>query len=165
MKYVFLFCLLALQSCVEQTPTGQPSAPSRSPSSSGTTSGSGGSSSSTGSNTLWSQLPVGGRFYFIPAGEHYPSGIGDFQFTSRRIGVWQAMFTKETAYRTKNPSNQADINKLVGFSDCFSLHHHRNSARFGWAWEPEQMVMKLFAYTYADGFGSMLLSKMFPKRR
>jgi hypothetical protein len=46
--------------------------------------------------------------------------------------------------------NQYDINKLYGFSDCFSSHH-RNSARIGWVWNLSTSKMEIHAYTYADG--------------
>ena len=45
-------------------------------------------------------------------------------------------------------SDQADINKLFGFTDCFTTHH-QNSARFGWRWY--QNHLELFGYTYVHG--------------
>lgn len=61
---------------------------------------------------------------------------------------FKAIFDNSAKYITQDPNNQADINKLFGFSDCDS-HHHTNSARFGWRWFNDQL--EIHAYTYVDG--------------
>jgi hypothetical protein len=48
-------------------------------------------------------------------------------------------------YQTVDPNNQADINKLYGFSDN-NQEHHTNSARIGWRWFNNQL--ELLAYIY-----------------
>ena len=62
--------------------------------------------------------------------------------------TFEVRFDSTAIYQTVNPSNQADINKLYGMSDCQSLHH-TNSARFGWRWY--QNRLELHAYSYANG--------------
>ncbi|MFC6999613.1 hypothetical protein [Rufibacter roseus] len=63
-------------------------------------------------------------------------------------------FDKTAKYSTKDPNNQADINKLYGMADCNSFHH-TNSARFGWRWY--QGKLELHAYSYANGVNSSKL--------
>lgn len=57
-------------------------------------------------------------------------------------------FDSSAIYKTKDPKNQSDINKLLGFSDNNSLHHDF-SARFGWNWKKE--ALHLYAYDYNNG--------------
>ena len=61
---------------------------------------------------------------------------------------FEATFNESAIYKTIDPSNQSDINKLFGFSDC-TEPHHENSARFGWCWLDDQL--KIFTYCYKDG--------------
>jgi len=62
--------------------------------------------------------------------------------------VFKAMFDDSAIYTTVDPTNQGDINKLYGFSDCTS-QHQKNSARFGWRWLKNQL--EILTYTYVDG--------------
>lgn len=62
--------------------------------------------------------------------------------------VFDVLFDSTAIYTTQSASNQGDINKLFGFSDCSSFHH-TNSARFGWRYYKGHL--ELFAYTYAKG--------------
>lgn len=57
-------------------------------------------------------------------------------------------FDESAIYENTDPSNQGDINKLWGFSDC-SSGHHKNSARFGFNWY--QGKLRLWGYTYSQG--------------
>lgn len=57
------------------------------------------------------------------------------------------VFDSSCIYTNALPENQADINKLLGFSDC-ETHHQTNSARFGWNWMDGQLY--LYAYCYRD---------------
>lgn len=84
--------------------------------------------------------------YTIEEGHHYPnknyfalSEISELNFRAR--------FDSTAIYETKKASNQADINKLYGFSDC-SDFHHKNSARFGWRWYHDQL--EILGYVYAN---------------
>jgi len=61
---------------------------------------------------------------------------------------FKARFDSSAIYTTADKENQADINKLYGFSDC-SSSHHTNSARFGWRWTGEDL--EIHAYTYVNG--------------
>ncbi len=88
--------------------------------------------------------PSGFVKYVIPKGEHYAVGndhkavdVSEMKFTVR--------FDSSCIYRTTDPENQLDINKLYGFSDN-DAGHHQFSARFGWRWS--KGALRLFAYTY-----------------
>jgi hypothetical protein len=84
--------------------------------------------------------------YIIEEGTH--SSTSSFSLVTGSSMVFEAAFDPSAVYETVDPSNQADINKLMGFSDC-SGHHHSNSARFGWRWYDDEL--QIHAYTYADG--------------
>jgi hypothetical protein len=82
--------------------------------------------------------------YVIPQGEHYaignaykPVDVSEMAFTVR--------FDSSCIYQTKTSENQADINKLYGFSDNGAAHQDF-SARLGWRWS--EGALRLFAYTY-----------------
>jgi hypothetical protein len=60
-------------------------------------------------------------------------------------------FDSSAIYKTTNPSNQADINKLYGFSDNNAAHQDF-SARFGWCWNKDSL--RLFAYIYNNSVRS-----------
>lgn len=84
--------------------------------------------------------------YVIPQNHH---------FTSHNFGVVKsnqlkfiAKFDESAVYTTADQMNQADINKLYGFSDC-GTDHLSNSARFGWRWYHNQL--EILAYTYKNG--------------
>ncbi len=85
--------------------------------------------------------------YFIAKGAQYasqsqylPVSVTDMKFTVK--------FDNSASYRTVQDSNQADINKLYGFSDN-ELDHHQFSARFGWRWYENNL--QLLAYVYNNG--------------
>jgi hypothetical protein len=58
---------------------------------------------------------------------------------------FSVVFDSTCVYSNADPVNQADINKLMGFSDCNTLHQ-ANSARFGWNWMEGRIY--LYAYCY-----------------
>jgi hypothetical protein len=75
-----------------------------------------------------------------------------FQHSTTRVRVLRKdeinfifKFDETAIYTTSNPSRQADINKLFGFSDC-GAKHQENSARIGWRWYEDKL--ELFAYYY-----------------
>ena len=85
--------------------------------------------------------------YTIPAGSQYcdqtsyvPTSCSELSFTVK--------FDSSAIYKTTDPVNQEDINKLIGFSDNNS-DHHSFSARFGWRWSNN--ALRLFGYTYNNG--------------
>jgi len=57
-------------------------------------------------------------------------------------------FDSSARYNTQLAANQADINKLYGFSDN-NAQHHQYSARFGWRWSNN--ALRLFGYVYNAG--------------
>lgn len=65
-----------------------------------------------------------------------------FQFDSLKF---IAYFDISAIYKTKNPVNQYNINKLYGFSDNHTFHQFY-SARFGWRWSGDSL--RLFSYCY-----------------
>lgn len=87
----------------------------------------------------------GFKTYIIPQNNHFTSN--NFGLVSSNKLKFMAKFDESAIYTTLDPSNQADINKLYGFSDC-STDHQSNSARFGWRWYNNQL--EILAYTYKD---------------
>ena len=84
--------------------------------------------------------------YTIKKGKHHSNR--PLKLFVDKSPSFQVIFDSTCVYKTSNPQNQGDINKLFGFSDCSSLHHHENSARFGWRWF--QGKMQIFAYVYKN---------------
>lgn len=70
-----------------------------------------------------------------------------YPVSSVKMLNFEAILDSSCIYQTKDPHNQADINKLYGFSDSMG-HHHTNSARFGWNWMNGEM--RLHAYCYVS---------------
>ena len=89
----------------------------------------------------------GVRTWTIPAGAHDANGATVATTSSDRL-QFRARFDLSAQYATADPSNQSDINKLRGFSDC-SSHHQQDSARFGWRWSTDRV--EVLAYTYVRG--------------
>ena len=90
--------------------------------------------------------PVTVREFTIPTGEHYATPRL-METTEVKKVAFRATFDESARYVLADASQQADVNKLMGFSDC-SAHHHENSARFGWRWYNEQL--EIHAYCYVD---------------
>jgi hypothetical protein len=84
--------------------------------------------------------------YVIEQGQH--NSINSFKGFEGNTLSFEAKFNESAYYTTKSPSNQADINKLLGFSDC-GVDHHENSARFGWRWYNDRL--EILAYVYNNG--------------
>ena len=94
--------------------------------------------------------------YTIPAGKHYSvdtfklnliQGLTELNFKFK--------FDSTAIYKTVDPSNQGDHNKLYGFADGVSFTtvytippHHVNSARIGWHWSNN--ALHVSAYYYND---------------
>lgn len=85
--------------------------------------------------------------YIIKKGQHYceqnyyhPIETDELKFA--------VLFDSSAIYRSTDPVNQYDINKLYGFSDN-GAQHHDFSARFGWRWSDG--ALRLFAYIYNNG--------------
>jgi hypothetical protein len=84
--------------------------------------------------------------YKIKKGKN-SSGFHVMQFTDNRL-QFQAIFNNSAIYSTVDSNNQADINKLFGFSEELD-GHHENSARYGWNWDNNKL--NIYAYCYANG--------------
>jgi hypothetical protein len=81
--------------------------------------------------------------YVIKKG-HHSSGTHAAPFTANTL-EFKAVFNESAKYEIG--ANQSDINKLLGFSDCYT-QHHENSARFGWNWNDS---LNIYAYCYCRG--------------
>jgi len=90
--------------------------------------------------------PFNGKKYTIAQGTHEIPPTVNFRETNEL--KFKAKFDSSAIYTTVDPSNQNDTNKLLGFSDCGSLSHLDNSARFGWRWVNNQL--EIMAYCYID---------------
>lgn len=84
--------------------------------------------------------------YVIRTGEQHATLT--FESTELSKLKFKALFDSSSVYETVDPTNQGDINKLYGVSDC-SSYHHNNSARFGWRWHQNQL--EIWAYSYVNG--------------
>jgi hypothetical protein len=58
------------------------------------------------------------------------------------------LFDSSAIYKTIDPVNQYDINKLYGLADC-NTFHQQNSARMGWCWVKNKL--EIHAYGYKNG--------------
>jgi hypothetical protein len=87
------------------------------------------------------------KVYTIKEGKHSSNG-GHGQL-SREFLAYEVVFNESAIYTTTDPNNQADINKLFGFSDCGSIHS-TNSARFGWRWYQDQLELMAFVHYDED---------------
>lgn len=87
------------------------------------------------------------RTFVTQKGEHYanPRIIKTMQSQTM---TFDAMFNETATYDFGDPALQTNKNKLLGFSDCNSLHHE-NSARFAWQWFNDRV--EIYAYCYANG--------------
>mgnify|MGYP006972337173 CR=1 FL=1 len=88
--------------------------------------------------------------YSIPAGKQKPIP-NPFVFFDKSKLKFIVHFDSSAIYQNQVKRDRRDINKLMGFSDHFSLHH-RYSARFGWRWLNDSL--QLTAYCYNKGIRS-----------
>ncbi len=82
------------------------------------------------------------KIYTIKKGNH-SSGVHANTFSRTHL-EFTAIFNESAIYKI---SDQSDVNKLYGFSDCNCVHME-NSARFGWRWNDS---LEIFGYTHNDG--------------
>lgn len=87
------------------------------------------------------------RHFIIRKGEHYANPKWVEVLQSTRL-TFQATFDSSAIYQFDDAGFQDSKNKLLGFSDCNSLHQD-NSARFVWQWYNNQL--EIHAYCYVDG--------------
>jgi len=89
----------------------------------------------------------GFKQFLIPQGQHYATE-NHLKAVEASEMKFVVKFDSSAIYKTTNPENQYDINKLYGFSDN-GEQHQAFSARFGWRWSDG--ALRLFAYTYNNG--------------
>jgi len=58
---------------------------------------------------------------------------------------WNVIFDSSAIYQTVDSTNQMDINKLIGWSDCGD-NHTENSIRFGWRWLNDELEIHWFKH-------------------
>lgn len=85
--------------------------------------------------------------YVIKAGDHYTS-TRHVETLQTNILQFDARFDESAIYTFSDAGFQDSKNKLMGFSDCNSMHHE-NSARFAWQWYNNQI--EIYAYCYRNG--------------
>lgn len=93
--------------------------------------------------------PTGFQTFTIQAGNHFcdQNIIRSVTTSEMKFAV---RFDSSAIYTTKLSSNQADINKLYGFSEGWN--NQFNSARIGWNWY--NGALRLHAYVYNKGVRS-----------
>lgn len=87
------------------------------------------------------------RTFLIRKGEHYSTPRLVETLQSSRLS-FKATFDESAVYDHGTVALQDAKNKLLGFSDCNSLHH-QNSARFAWQWFDNRL--EIYAYCYVNG--------------
>lgn len=88
--------------------------------------------------------------YTINSGNHFANGINFGLHSSGKTVYKFAKFNSNCQYDLGNV-NQADINKLHGFSVGLFSGNDYNSARFGWRWSIPKGKIELLAYMYVNG--------------
>jgi len=86
------------------------------------------------------------RQFNIRSGEHYSTPRLIEMLQSNDL-VFRATFDESAIYDLGDDALQSSKNKLLGFSDCNSLHHE-NSARFAWQWFNDRL--EIYAYCYVN---------------
>jgi len=85
--------------------------------------------------------------YLLAKGDHY-NHLRRFSLFDGNTLHFEFIFDSTAIYTSTKPENQADWNKLMGFSDCNSLHQ-TNSVRLVWRWY--QNELQIGEYRYLDG--------------
>jgi hypothetical protein len=93
--------------------------------------------------------------YLIKKGEQ-ESNHGYQHFDALDTLAFTVKFDTSCRYKTQDPLNQIDVNKLYGFSDN-GKEHHQFSARFGWYFNENKLT--LHAYVYNNGVRSSRILK------
>ena len=87
----------------------------------------------------------GYSIFKIKSGNHKSSS--SLEYTNKNQFNFKVTFDSSCIYKTSDPINQWDVNKLIGVSD--GGLHQENSARFGWRWVDSKL--ELIAYTHYRG--------------
>jgi len=94
----------------------------------------------------------GREIFTIKEGQH--RSTIRYNVTTSNHFVFDVVFDSSAIYKTVDPVNQADINKLFGVSDCKS-NHMDNSMRFGWRYYNDKLQLLWFKHekgTFDYGF-------------
>lgn len=93
--------------------------------------------------------------FTIKRGKHDAGGAAILNLKKLKVGKrqdrtlrFQAFFTPSALYRSANPHNQHDFNKLMGIT---STNIHKNSIRLGWRAVPATGKISVGFYGYAAG--------------
>jgi hypothetical protein len=90
-------------------------------------------------------IPV--KTFVIRKGNHHSTPRVSESLQSDKLS-FEARFDESAIYDLGDTAIQSNKNKLLGFSDCNSLHH-QNSARFAWQWFNDKL--EIYAYCYVNG--------------
>ena len=88
----------------------------------------------------------GFRVYKIKEGHHRSNTA--YCTTKSNYISFEAIFDESAQYTSSDPTNQYDVNKLYGLSDC-GTSHTKNSIRFGWRWLNDSL--EILWYKREDG--------------
>ena len=88
--------------------------------------------------------------YTINEGNHSANGFNFGIHSNGKTVAKTVIFRPDCQYDLGN-NNQADINKLYGFSVGLFQSNQYNSARFGWRWSIPKQKIELLAYVYVNG--------------
>ena len=92
--------------------------------------------------------------YTIKKGTHF-SELNNYKAFTKKELKFTVIFDSSAIYSSASKSNQDDINKLYGFSDC-GTHHHENSARFGWRWNGSALELHAYWYVKQSRYSRLL---------
>lgn len=89
----------------------------------------------------------GFKSFKIKKGKHRS---GYRYYADRRDYIeFDVIFDESAIYKSKSPSNQADVNKLYGVSDC-GRGHMEYSIRFGWRYFNDSLQILWFKHTAGE---------------
>jgi hypothetical protein len=86
--------------------------------------------------------------YSISRGKHTSRPFRFGLYVNKRDITYDVTFFDSCKYNL-NSDDQYDTNKLFGIG--YFPHHHSNSARYGWRYNPLTDLIELMAYCYDNG--------------
>jgi len=89
----------------------------------------------------------GFRDYVIKEGNH--SSRTSYITTKTNYIQFQSIFDESAIYENIDSTNQYDINKLYGLSDC-KHNHIKTSIRLGWRWLNDSLEIHWFKHTNSN---------------
>lgn len=88
------------------------------------------------------------KTYTISKGKHAAKPRMWAVWRNKKSLAYRVTFDLNCKYNLGLP-DQLDVNKLFGIG--YLWHHHKDSARFGWRYNPDKNRIELFAYCYRSG--------------